>query len=211
MFEHHYLNSFDIVVFQKAKGDDKICGDSYLVQADDQHVLCAVADGLGSGEWAWEASSQATQTIETYSKESLDSVLGHVNASLLKTRGAVVSVLRIAPETNHFEFCGIGNVNVKIVSPDDSKKVGHPMPNPGFLSGRPVDLKHEQHYFPSEGCFVIYSDGIGLINNTIKDIAKRFEQTSHEVFLSELQALLSSESVSDDMTFIIGQHRPQFF
>lgn len=44
------------LVYQLNKEGKSICGDSFFMKADDKELICAVADGLGSGSLANESS-----------------------------------------------------------------------------------------------------------------------------------------------------------
>ena len=79
-------------------------------------MVVMVADGLGHGERAAEASRAATAVFRTDPFSMPSQLLGRVHLGLKGTRGAAVSIARIDLEEETITFCGVGNVAGRIVS-----------------------------------------------------------------------------------------------
>src|SRR5699024_10385072 len=52
-----------VAVYQKAKSNNYYCGDSYFYTETENEFVCALADGLGSGEFAKESSQAVIDII----------------------------------------------------------------------------------------------------------------------------------------------------
>lgn len=59
---------------------------------------------------AKEASETAVSTIKASIDETLDVMMEKVNRSLAKTRGAVVSIVKINTTKQHISYTGVGNI-----------------------------------------------------------------------------------------------------
>lgn len=58
------------------------------MKADDQELICAVADGLGSGSLANESSSAIKDLVENYANEDVQSIIERCNQAMKnKKRG----------------------------------------------------------------------------------------------------------------------------
>ncbi|MFC7394890.1 protein phosphatase 2C domain-containing protein [Scopulibacillus cellulosilyticus] len=201
MIKHYPFEKFEVSVFQRAKKDKPCCGDSYFVKETDSYLICAVADGLGSGIGAKEASQKAVETIESNHTLPVDLLMNKVNQSLIKHRGAVVTIFKIDYTDKLVSFCGVGNVNFKIY-PQIGKPIS-PLPNRGFLSGQPVRLQVQEFNYPDHAMFVIHSDGVTLHANQVHSIKKMYHVVAEEAesYLDNYAKLNNN----DDLTILIGK------
>ncbi|MBM7644682.1 negative regulator of sigma-B (phosphoserine phosphatase) [Scopulibacillus daqui] len=201
MIEHYPFQKFKISAFQRAKKDKTCCGDSYFVKETDNYLICAVADGLGSGIGAKEASQTAIETIETNYNLPLDLLMDKVNRSLVRHRGAVVTIFKIDYEAKLVSFCGVGNVKL-LIYPRFGKPIS-PLPKRGFLSGQPLRLQVQEFNYPDHAMFVLYSDGITLHANQVQTIQNMYHVVAEEgeSYLDRYVQLNSN----DDLTLLIGK------
>lgn len=86
------------------------CGDQWAVATSDDTVTVGLMDGLGHGEGAAVASSAAAEAIGGQAMRRPALILGAMQASLARTRGATVAVAQFAPGHGRMRFCGIGNI-----------------------------------------------------------------------------------------------------
>ncbi|MEW8986414.1 MAG: protein phosphatase 2C domain-containing protein, partial [Bacillus sp. (in: firmicutes)] len=56
----------EVIVHQTTKEGKYVCGDSYYFVLQDEYFTCVVADGLGSGTLANEASSAVVEVVQQY-------------------------------------------------------------------------------------------------------------------------------------------------
>jgi anti-sigma regulatory factor (Ser/Thr protein kinase) len=87
---------------ERASGDDAVC-----VRTPDG-LLVALADGLGHGDPARDASARAVRTVAAHAGEALDQILAATHGALLRTRGAVMTVARV--HDADVALAGVGNV-----------------------------------------------------------------------------------------------------
>ncbi|MET0334111.1 MAG: ATP-binding protein, partial [Rhizobacter sp.] len=75
---------------------ETVCGDAYAVQANGDKVRVIVADGLGHGPGAEEASQAAVKVFEAAAADSPPSqVLERAHGALRITRGAAVALVHL--------------------------------------------------------------------------------------------------------------------
>lgn len=131
-------------------------GDAYLIKEWNGQTLLAVIDGLGHGEEASIASRKAKEyLLENYTRD-VDQIVQGLHLHLHKTRGAVAGLVRVDRVGRRLFFCGIGNIEVRIL--------GEPSMNPPSLEGilgmnlRKV-AKFEYRYNTLKAV-VLHSDGV---------------------------------------------------
>lgn len=198
MIESHDFNKVQVSAYQKPKGDNLICGDSYIVLETENYFVCAIADGLGSGEPAKESSQAAISAIEQAHDQSVERMLDEANDSLVGKRGVVMAVFKIDYRLNELFYCGIGNINLIIYS--DGEKVTRPISYSGYLSGRPQKYRAERIKFENPICFLMYSDGFNL-NVKNNDILFKMKSPEQAVYYIE-QCL---KNITDDITYLVGK------
>src|SRR5690625_7523206 len=85
----------NVAVYERAKGTNVMSGDSYFYQEADDTFICAIADGLGSGQFAKESSEIVIDTIKN-NPDLSDRELGRLcSEQLVGRRGVVLGVLRL--------------------------------------------------------------------------------------------------------------------
>ncbi|ALC83817.1 MULTISPECIES: PP2C family serine/threonine-protein phosphatase [Bacillus] len=185
------------IIFQLNKDGNSCCGDSYFISADDEGLICAVADGLGSGKAANESSSIISEIVEKYSNEEVAEIIERCNVALRSKRGATVSVLKFRFVEKDFTYCSVGNVRFILYSP--SGKCVYPLPVGGYLSGKPRKYKTQTYEYEPGSKFIIYTDGLEV--PTIRSYLKSDYSIEH---LSK-QLDIYTRKRNDDLTYILGQ------
>lgn len=133
------------------------CGDSWAVDISDARMTVLLVDGLGHGPGAAIAARAAMAVFRDVSGDKPESILTAMHAALRHTRGAALSVSVVDHASGSVHFCGVGNVDGRVVNVDASKHmapqngiVGHTMPRPQCASVP----------WPADGRLVMHSDGI---------------------------------------------------
>ncbi|QFT87362.1 Stage II sporulation protein E (SpoIIE) [Bacillus sp. THAF10] len=195
-FKHEKAN---VNAYQNAKNGMYFCGDSYYVNTTDEYFLCVVADGLGSGEFAHDASQAVVSAAKQYEKENVTTIMKACNEAMKNKRGAAVSVLKVHYGHKEVEYSCVGNIRFFLYPP--TEKLIYPLPVKGYLSGKPQNLKTHRFPYRSNMKFFIYSDGLNIpsVKNYIKDVPSA---TS----LLEIAAMFTSKGL-DDVTIISGEIR----
>lgn len=189
-------DKLELFVHQTTKAGNTECGDSYFYKATDEYFICVIADGLGSGKYANEASTAVITVVEQYHHEELDQLMDRCNTVLLQKRGAAVSVLKFYFNKNEFVYSGVGNIRFFLYSPEG--KLTYPLPVTGYLSGRPQTFNTQRFTYEPESKFLIYSDGYNI--SGAKSLLKGYRST--EAIADEIKR--NNIDGIDDATFILG-------
>ncbi|PYZ95467.1 phosphoserine phosphatase [Alteribacter lacisalsi] len=202
MIKHHQLDDMEVTSFHTAKKGNWCSGDAYYISSDDDYVICAVADGLGSGEEAMEASSAVIRCIEEHEDESVEELMARCNNVLLNTRGAVLTIIKLDIPSKEIVYSNIGNIGCIFYPP--SGKLVRPIPSRGYMSGRRQKFKSQRIQYEKGTTFILYSDGL------------RFDPVFH-AFMNGMpstekamqQVIDSMTDQSDDTTILIGKVAPE--
>lgn len=137
-------------------GDDAN-GDAYLVREHDGETLLAVIDGLGHGRGAREAAVAALDALGQWEGEPLEEVVGGVHDALRATRGAVMGAVVINQARESFNYCGVGNVEVRVFN---SPEPARPIPSNGTLGARLSQVRVWPHRWAAGTTVVMATDGL---------------------------------------------------
>lgn len=133
------------------------CGDAWAVEAEPERLVTLLVDGLGHGPEAALAALAALSAFRDAAAAAPEIMLTVMHSALHDTRGAALSVTVIDKSRGTVRFCGVGNVEGRVVTVDTNRHlipqngiVGHTMPRP-----QAADVP-----WPTGGRLVLYSDGI---------------------------------------------------
>ena len=82
------------MVSKLPKNNNVYCGDSFYITINDDYFLCVLADGLGSGEFAYESSQAVVSIVKANPDEDVDTLMDYANKVLVRKRGAAVAILK---------------------------------------------------------------------------------------------------------------------
>ena len=136
---------------------EPVCGDAFCVRLRRQGWTVLLADGLGHGVHAAEASDQAVRLFRNHEDKSPGEILGAVHAGLRHTRGGAVSVARYDPARGVVTFAGIGNVAGAVVTGRETKRMVSLAGTAGHVARR---LQEFEYPFGPDALLVMHSDGI---------------------------------------------------
>nr|WP_220127340.1 SpoIIE family protein phosphatase [Halobacillus locisalis] len=145
-------------VYQKAKKGNYYCGDSYFYNETDEAFVCAIADGLGSGEMARESSKAVMEMIEDYPNLTIESLVAKCNEALVGKRGVVLGILRVDYKSQTYSYSSIGNIGIIIVNSEGKKSRNIPLA--GYLAGFPRKLRVTNGKVEKGMKFLMFSDGV---------------------------------------------------
>ena len=181
----------EVSVFQKAKKGNYLCGDSYFYTETENEFVCALADGLGSGEFAKESSQIVINIIRDNIGATVEELVKICNARLMGKRGVVLGILRMDYRTKISAFSSIGNIGIMSITTDRKKK--RTIPNAGYLAGYHRPFKVMTQKLEPGMTFVIFSDGVldkelsqhFFMNKDVRCITKAYEQTSDKIRMDD--------------------------
>ncbi len=139
------------------KPGEQVCGDTWALQLRPEGAAIAVADGLGHGWGAAEASRAAVEGFQNARASSPRESLERMHGGLRSTRGAAAAVAEVNLHRGLVRYAGVGNIAASIMN-------GHGMRaliSYNGILGHQVQKFHELSYpFEPGSLLVMYSDGI---------------------------------------------------
>lgn len=133
------------------------CGDAYLLLDRGSFVLVAVADGLGHGPGAAEASTRAIAYLESRADQPVQMLLEGCHQALRGTRGAVVAIARIERAQRQLVHAGLGNIETRVVT---AHKVYRPVTVNGIVGHQARKFRSETIPFEPGDLLIMHTDGI---------------------------------------------------
>lgn len=148
----------DCKIVMLSKDKEKVCGDGWDAIIKGSKVKFIIADGLGHGAGAHEATQQAIESFRKHSKLQPDELLREIHTDIKKTRGAVINISYIDFKNKQIAYSGVGNISSKIISYSKTKScvsyngiVGHTIPN---------SLNTHTYPYELSDMLILNSDGI---------------------------------------------------
>lgn len=191
------VNKVETMIFQKAKKQQYYCGDSYFYTETENEYICAIADGLGSGEFAKESSEIVISIIKDNIHLTIEQLIKRCNEQLNGKRGAVIGILRIDFRSKRYSFSSIGNIGVMTISENGKKKRN--IPNSGYLAGYHRPFKVVTDELDPLMNFIMFSDGV-----TDRDLSQRFLLNRNVNQVVQMYANYTEGELRDDDTTLIA-------
>ncbi|GGB55466.1 SpoIIE family protein phosphatase [Virgibacillus dakarensis] len=188
-------NRVEVAVYQRAKKGNFHCGDSYYYIETENEFVCAIADGLGSGEFAKESSQIVIDIIKNNIHATVEHIVKQCNEQLFRKRGVVLGILKLTFLSGQYSFSSIGNIGVLTITRDGKRKRN--IPNSGYLAGYHRTFKVITDKLEPHMIFLMFSDGV-----TDADLSQKFILNRDVNDITNTYAHLHSESQNDDTTLI---------
>lgn len=137
---------------------EEACGDAWCVKAQPDGFKLFVADGLGHGPIAAQASHAAVNVFLKAHARPPGALLEEMHAALRSTRGAAVGVAAIDLAASEVVFAGVGNILGVLVMDSGARRMVSHNGTVGHV------IKRVQEFsYPFEGVplIVLCSDGLG--------------------------------------------------
>lgn len=138
---------------------EEVCGDSWCKQDGNHRLTLMVADGLGHGPLAAEASHAAAQIFIKVEDQSPSEMLAAMHAALRATRGAAISITRMDQAAGQIQFAGVGNVAGTIV--DANQSLRRMVSNNGTIGHIAKHMRSFIYPIGDAVLVVLASDGLG--------------------------------------------------
>ncbi|MDY0406890.1 SpoIIE family protein phosphatase [Virgibacillus sp. 179-BFC.A HS] len=174
------MEKVQVSVYQQAKSGESYCGDSFYYVETADKFICALADGLGSGQYAKESSQIVIDIIRDNMDASIQQLMSICNKALIGKRGVVLGILKMNFRTNVYSYASIGNIGILYV--DNNRKKKRSIPNSGFLTGYPKPFRIMEGKLEEGMNFIMFSDGVTdidlmqkyLLSRDVTDITESF-------------------------------------
>ena len=133
------------------------CGDCWATAQEDGRALLLVADGLGHGPFAAEASRAAARVFLANTRLGPAELLQAAHLALRGTRGAAVAVAEIDFDAGVVRFAGLGNIAGFVL--DGASRRGLVSHN-GTVGHQVGKFQEFTYPFPKGALLVMHSDGL---------------------------------------------------
>ncbi len=159
---HHHPFAVGVVAFPLEPGT--VNGDDFAVVRFGSRIVVLVADGLGHGPGAAEASGAAVREFLAVGQASPAQLVTEINHRMATSRGAAITVasldLDAARDGGPMHSSGLGNVSLLVAAPDGhTKRLMTSMGTAGVRSRRTTTEQRAD--FPARGVLVLHTDGLG--------------------------------------------------
>ncbi|EGX57512.1 magnesium or manganese-dependent protein phosphatase [Streptomyces zinciresistens K42] len=133
-------------------------GDAWACVRTADRVTLMLADGLGHGPAAADASTAATRALRQAPQLPPADLLRRLHDALRHTRGAAVAVAQLDFTTGRLSFAGVGNAGARLRRGDDWQGL---VSRPGIVGAHlPAHLPHHQEQWTPDCLLVLHSDGL---------------------------------------------------
>lgn len=137
---------------------EEVCGDAWTFHIGAERTRFIVADGLGHGVFAAEASRSAIQSIGDARYPQPADVIEDAHLRLKATRGAAVAVVDVNFRTGIANFAGVGNVAGAIIT---DRGVKRQMVSMNGTLGHQMGRSRQFEYpFEADSLLILHSDGL---------------------------------------------------
>jgi anti-sigma regulatory factor (Ser/Thr protein kinase) len=139
------------------KTGEEVSGDTWASAQCDNRSLLLVADGLGHGHLAAQASLEAARVLRENSHRSPKEIMELAHAALRSTRGAAVAIAAIDFERQALHFTGVGNITGTIISSEGNCNL---VSSYGTVGHEVRKIPEFTYPWPKGGLLVMHSDGL---------------------------------------------------
>lgn len=148
---------FEVGAISIPVAGEQECGDSWAVHHGPGRSVFMVADGLGHGVAAAEASQEAVRIFHESVHLGPQEMLARIHDALKKTRGAAVAITEISTATGAIRYSGVGNISAAVISGDKTRSMVSHNGTLGHTEGR---VQEFQYPWPERALLVMHSDGL---------------------------------------------------
>ncbi len=111
-------------IFGRPFTGERRSGDHAAFVRDGDTLVLAICDGLGHGEPAREAADGAMETVRQSVSRPPDEIIEACDVALRRTRGVVMSVMRLHEKSAHVAFASVGNIGVHVYGARTARRFG---------------------------------------------------------------------------------------
>ncbi|GFE68963.1 SpoIIE family protein phosphatase [Chroococcus sp. FPU101] len=139
------------------KKGEEVSGDSWATIQQPHRTLFMVADGLGHGFQAAQASLEAVRIFREQENESPKAIIEAAHQALRNTRGAALAVTEIDFERQSLRFAGVGNISGAVFTAQGNYSM---VSYNGIVGYEMRKLQEFTYQWPKDGVLIMHSDGL---------------------------------------------------
>ena len=139
---------------------EEVCGDAWNVVCAGPELSLMMADGLGHGPLAAQASETASALLDSISPglpPLPGAFLAQAHRALAGTRGAAMAVAHIDSERGELRYAGVGNIAGCVF---DRHERRHLLSHNGIIGSNLRKVQEFQYPWQSGALLVMHSDGL---------------------------------------------------
>jgi anti-sigma regulatory factor (Ser/Thr protein kinase) len=141
-----------------SKYGEEFCGDSWGIEQAGCHSTILVADGLGHGYEASQASLEAVRILRNNRDLAPHMLVDLSHRALRSLRGAAVSVARLDLDESKIAFSGLGNVVGQVYA--GQQRSQHLVSVNGTAGHNAARIREFSYAWPPNGILVMHTDGL---------------------------------------------------
>lgn len=174
---------------------ESVCGDVVAHRPTRTGWLLLVADGLGHGPLAAEASGRAAEVFEAGTSDDPADLVQRMHGALTGTRGAAVTVARVDVSSRTVTHAGVGNITGRLLSTGGRPRTL--VSQPGIVGHRLPRVRAQQQPLDDADLLVLHSDGL-----TEKWDAASLPSARHDAALCAAVLLRDAGTRRDDASVL---------
>ncbi|MFF8731945.1 SpoIIE family protein phosphatase [Streptomyces sp. NPDC015171] len=133
-------------------------GDAWSCARSGSRSTLMLADGLGHGAKAAQASSTAVDELHRVAHLPAAEILRHLHTALRPTRGAAVAVAQVDTDNGELDFAGVGNIGARLHTAGSWQ---HLISHPGIVGAHyPAAVPVRRLPWRPGSLLVLHSDGL---------------------------------------------------
>ncbi|KAB8330719.1 SpoIIE family protein phosphatase [Scytonema tolypothrichoides VB-61278] len=152
------LELLELGVVCQPKVGEEVSGDTWACEMSQQRCLVMVADGLGHGPQAAQASREGVRVFHENVHRSPKEIMEAAHVALRSTRGAAVAIAEINFAHQSVRFAGIGNIAGTIFSDTGHQNLVSYNGTVGYEVRKIQEFTYQWH---PDALLIMHSDGLG--------------------------------------------------
>ncbi|MFJ3666797.1 SpoIIE family protein phosphatase [Streptomyces sp. NPDC090106] len=133
-------------------------GDAFSWARSGPRITLMLADGLGHGAKAAEASGAAVAELRRRADLPPAEILRHLHTALRHTRGAAVGVAQLDEGTMRLSFAGVGNIGARLSTDGQWRAL---VSHPGIVGAHfPASVPRHESAWRPDSLLILHSDGL---------------------------------------------------
>jgi anti-sigma regulatory factor (Ser/Thr protein kinase) len=136
------------------------CGDAWAVEDLPGRAVVMVADGLGHGPQAAEASATAVRIFREAAALGPVEAIRAIHAALRSTRGAAVAIAEVSGDPPGVRYAGVGNIAAAVLSPEGPGRAHRMVSHNGTVGHEVRKVQEFSYPWPVGALLVMHSDGL---------------------------------------------------
>jgi hypothetical protein len=148
---------FSIGVAMRPVAGETVCGDAWAFRRGVNEFLFMLADGLGHGLSAADASGAAVTSFMHSAETAPVALVEALHRGLRGTRGAAVAVASVEPQSSRVRFSGLGNIAGVVAGPSKTQSMVSHNGTAGHEARRMSEFSYS---WTPDSLLVMHSDGL---------------------------------------------------